>query len=66
MYIIKSKLLSVNFSVVSGGSALVAASLVTGSSLITPALALLFGKIFKIFQESVGLDLIDPGSNRLY
>ena len=36
-------ILSVNFSVVSGGSALVAASLIAGSSSLTPALALLFG-----------------------
>ena len=34
---------SVNFSVVSGGAALVAGSLVAGSGTLTPALALIFG-----------------------
>ena len=37
---------SVNFSVVSGGAALVAGSLIVGTGTLTPALTILLGKIF--------------------
>ena len=40
---INEEIIVVNFSVVSGGAALVAGSLVAGSGTLTPALALIFG-----------------------
>ena len=41
---------SVNFSVVSGGAALVAASLIAGTGYLTPALGLLFGELLEYIE----------------
>ena len=43
--------MSVNFAVVSGGSALVAASLAAGTGTLTPTLGLLFGRLNRFFKK---------------